>query len=296
MAHIALWSPGRDVVRLPIESYPDGSPRIVGVPPWPFDSLLLQSASLADLMAALFFVDADAWRFRGQYRGLKRLVLPCVPCARQDRPTPEGDALQSLRSVASEINRRSFREVVVVDPHSAATATMIHRCTVLEIDAILSQTDPPADMVIAPDAGAAQRAGRVARSLQVPLIHAWKRRDAATGRLDGFGYDLPGLRAAAPSDGTRRTAVMVDDLCDGGGTFVGLAEEIRRGFPREVLRLELFATHGLFTKGTAGLRKVFDAVGTTDTVVGAPREGVREIPICERILTATATEDACTPA
>ena len=45
--------------------------------------------------------------------------------------------------------------------------------------------------------------------------------------------------------------LVVDDICDGGGTFVALAALLRRHSDRP---LGLYVTHGLCTKGVAPLR------------------------------------------
>ena len=50
-----------------------------------------------------------------------------------------------------------------------------------------------------------------------------------------------------------------DDLCDAGGTFILLAKELLTNGAKEV---NLFVSHGLFTKGTqilfdAGIKRIF---------------------------------------
>jgi ribose-phosphate pyrophosphokinase len=53
---------------------------------------------------------------------------------------------------------------------------------------------------------------------------------------------------------------MVDDICDGGRTFIELAKELR-GMGAE--KVHLYVTHGFFTKGLSvfdGIIDVVDAV------------------------------------
>jgi ribose-phosphate pyrophosphokinase len=92
------------------------------------------------------------------------------------------------------------------------------------------------DGVIAPDKGAVDRAGAVARRLGVALLIAGKVRDSATGKLSGF---------TAPEGLEAGRYLLVDDICDGGGTFAGLAQAIREAQPDA--ELHLWVTHGLFT-------------------------------------------------
>jgi len=58
--------------------------------------------------------------------------------------------------------------------------------------------------------------------------------------------------------------LIVDDICDGGGTFIGLGEAIKKINPSA--KLELFVTHGFFTKGLDKLLKLYDTIYTTDSV------------------------------
>lgn len=43
-----------------------------------------------------------------------------------------------------------------------------------------------------------------------------------------------------------RIALIVDDICDGGGTFIGLAEELKR---KNAGKIYLAVSHGIFSKG-----------------------------------------------
>lgn len=243
--------------------------------------LLVRPSSVLSLMTALWYVDAR--RERGLV--VPELVLPLVPGSRQDRLNPEGDYLFTLKSVATEINLRQFPRVVILDPHSDVTPALIERCEVVHADQILHwglgrAPAPPASMsdydaVVSPDAGAEKRAGRVARLLGKPLLHAWKTRDVKDGKITGFGLEIP-----LPKTGIFRVLV-VDDLCDAGGTFIGLGQLLKeRGF-----EADLYVTHGFFTKGTADLSTYYSKILTTDSVIAAsPQRGVHEIPVSASLL------------
>ena len=128
--------------------------------------------------------------------------------------------------------------------------------------------------VVSPDAGAEKRAGKVAKLLGVPLIHGWKTRDVNTGKLKGFG--LEGSTIAGP-------LLVVDDICDGGGTFLGLADVINaRG-----LQADLYVTHGIFSnaENTAKLLDSYGKVICTDSINfnKLDRPGIEVINVCSRI-------------
>lgn len=262
MAHEIVCASAVGLEAIPVAHYPDGMP-LMRAPLSPPTALLLRPRSLDTFFAALAWVDALAARGHA----VPRLLLPCVPGARQDRLNPSGDYLDTLYSIAQAINARHFPSVTVLDPHSLVTPALIDRCHIVYASLpFVAKHDYLG--VIAPDGGAEKRAGAVAQVLGVPLFHAWKRRDVATGALSGFACEPlePG------------GYLVVDDLCDGGGTFVGLAETIGGR-----ARLDLFVTHGLFTKGTDELLRHFHRIYTTDSTLH-DKPGVRVIPSCASLL------------
>lgn len=263
-----------EVREIPLSAYSDGMPLVK----WsdanpPVHTMLLRPKSLGSFMAAMFLVDAYVER----RFPVPHLVLPAMPGARQDRLNSAGDYLFTAKSVARELNLRNFPSVTLVDPHSDVSAALVDRSRVIHaVDCINPPTGKYA-AVISPDAGAEKRAAQVARKLGVPLIHAWKTRDVSTGEISGFGMQTPPLDEKL---GAKDAIVLVvDDLCDGGGTFVGLAGAIKPyGF-----KAHLWTTHGLYSKGTAELLQHYGHLYCTDSVLG-PREGVIEIDICKKLL------------
>jgi len=218
-----------------------------------------------------------------------RLRLPYVPGARQDRQNfSGGDVLYTIKTVAKLINSCQFERVEILDPHSIATTALIDHCTPTTIPCeAMNYLTPPYGAVVAPDAGAEKRAAAMVahlnrdllkgqhalqeREVHPPmLLQGWKRRDATNGRLSGFGIQPPG--DPAPSG----PILMMDDICDGGGTFLGLAAAMREaGYQNP---LHLYVTHGLFSKGTAELLEVFEAIHCTDSIL-CERPGVTVIPL-----------------
>lgn len=63
--------------------------------------------------------------------------------------------------------------------------------------------------------------------------------------------------------------ILVDDICDAGGTFLGVADHL----PKDKKKI-LFVTHGYFSKGTQLLTDAFDAVYTSSTVYKGNNEKV----------------------
>ena len=80
-------------------------------------------------------------------------------------------------------------------------------------------------------------------------------RNEATGELQGF-------RATPKEDVTGRDLLVIDDLCDGGGTFVGLAPKLRELNPKS---LSLLVTHAIQKQGIEKVAAVYDKVSITDS-------------------------------
>lgn len=253
--------------RIAIETYPDT---------WPLvrhrggaARYLVRPRSVHTLMAFLWWADAEADRGHG----LGELILPYVPGSRQDRLMRlGGDALFTAKSVAKEINLRKFSSVVILDPHSDVTPALIERSVVYTpAELIRDYVTTKYAFIVSPDAGSEKRAGEVAKVMGLPLIHGWKTRDTTTGALTGFGVEDP------PDKGLY--GLVVDDICDGGGTFEGLAMAMKE----KEMSADLWVTHGFFTKGTETLLQRFGRIYTTDSAWGY-RSGVEEIPFGQRYL------------
>ncbi len=196
-----------------------------------------------------------------------RLVMPCVAYQRQDRPCCEGEA-HSLKAFAALINDLQFARVTVFDPHSDCVGAVFDRVEIVSqltiigrFHALNARLQPPTGekpFLCSPDAGANKRVGALAAHYgHSTFIRGDKTRDLATGKLTGFKV------YAEPGELDGRDVIVVDDLCDAGGTFIGLAAELKAKGAR---RVELYVTHGLMTKGIAPLRNGgIDHIWTTNS-------------------------------
>lgn len=197
---------------------------------------------------------ADAMHQRG-HRAVAH--LPYLPAARADRGTPFG-----AKVYASLLNAAELDEVVIFDPHSPVAPELVNNIRIVHSTEIVVQQVIPALSgygklagIIAPDHGAADRAGRVAEQSGLPLFIADKHRDFDTGKITGMS--VPEL----PADGL---LLVVDDICDGGGTFIGLAQQ--SGIGRD--RLALWVSHGIFSGNAVRLHDHYGHVWTSDSHTG----------------------------
>lgn len=202
------------------------------------------------------------------------LYLDYLPYARQDRVCNKGESL-SIKVMTDLINTMEFDKVHVTDPHSDVAPALLNNCYILSccdvissFPEILERVGIHFDALVAPDGGAIKKVEEVGRILELPVIYGHKQRDTATGALTGFSYQ---------GDVVGKNLLMVDDCCDGGGTFIGLGEILKEG---GASAMSLYTTHGIFSRGLAHLLDMFEAVYTTDSFISGyshPNLYVKEI-------------------
>jgi len=219
------------------------------------------------------------WADHVHQKGEKAVAyIPYFPAARADRGDPFG-----AKVYADIINSFNLDEVVIFDPHSPVIVSLLNNVTVVDSARVIRRaiaghhgeaSDHGFVGVIAPDKGAVDRAQRAAKALHLPLFKATKTRDEATGKLSNFAIE------ELPAEGR---LLIVDDICDGGGTFRGLADV--SGVPRE--RLALWVSHGIFSGRANELKESFSVIYTTDSHPGARREdvGAQVIAILPSLIT-----------
>ena len=258
------------------EMYSDGTPMIKTLG-WSriveqADAIVVQPPNLMEFVNAMFLVDAV--NRAKKFDQIETLVLPYLPGARQDRTNPTGDVLFTAESVADLINSRFFSKVISLDPHSPVMPSYIRHFREYPLENVVKQIPNKYDGVIVPDKGAKDRAERVANSLNLPIFYGGKTRDVATGKLTGFTLERlePTYKQGFSKD-ILGHYLVVDDICDGGGTFIGLAKEIAD----QNATADLYVSHGIFSRGFDGLDNAFQNVYTTDSFVG--REGAKVIPV-----------------
>lgn len=203
-----------------------------------------------------------------------QLYLPYIPYARQDRITSPGTAF-SLRVAARLINDLCFQQVHVYEPHSDVAGALIKNCFIHTQDEEVKQFVRDLEsvhqreniLVLAPDAGASKRVER----LGFPEMgQALKHRDPATGHVE----------VAFVSDNVKnRNVLIVDDICDGGATFIQLAKKL---YEKGVKSVSLFVAHGIFSRG---IEVLTDAgichIGTTTSFCNRTYPGVTIYPVLE---------------
>jgi ribose-phosphate pyrophosphokinase len=190
------------------------------------------------------------------------LVVPYFPFSRQDRVMTEGESF-GLQSADDIIKMCNFNRVTTWDIHSDVAGAMFPPGVFRNIpqenlwsEFIKSSLAEGKTVIISPDAGALKKIYKVAQKTGLTVVEAKKVRDVATGQIMHTEIDSSQLAGVD-------TAIIVDDIIDGGKTFLELAKVIRgNGFTGKLI---LCATHGIFSKGLAAFTD-FDGIYTQNNI------------------------------
>lgn len=216
----------------------------------------------------LFCLAIDALR----RMGVKTInaFIPYFPAARQDRVMIPGEPL-SVKVYADIINSLNLNKIQVFDPHSEVTPALLNNCEVITNYNFIQQVIKTIGnnvLLISPDGGALKKIYKVSEYLGgVEVVECSKSRDVKTGKLSGFKVYSDDLED--------KDCLIVDDICDGGGTFIGLAQELKN---KNAGRLYLAVSHGIFNKGFESLQ-VFERIFTTNSFKDIENEKVEVIQL-----------------
>lgn len=149
--------------------------------------------------------------------------------------------------IAPIINMLDFSVVYVLDPHSIGTTSALKNSVKVIPNAIhmtIAKVNPT--VILFPDEGSKKRYERLFMgSLEV----VWCSKDRTTKEFVINGEIKPWDKV-----------LVIDDLCDGGWTFIELSKRI------PVEDKHLYVTHGLFSKGINVLLAVYQTVHTTNSI------------------------------
>lgn len=222
-----------------------------------------------DIMALCLVKDALTRHYGCVYRDV---TIPYMPYARQDRVCSQGEAL-SYRVAVTLL--QDWRNITTYDIHNvdAIPSCNVTNISLKDIVIKLRVKFNNNTILVAPDLGATEKVKEVAEHFNVPWIQGHKVRDPDTGKLSGFGIE---------ECDKGKDLIILDDICDGGGTFNGLASVIRN--TNDPKTLSLYVTHGIFSRGFTALEENFDHIYTTDTRLAEwlPRKKLTQFKLVEQ--------------
>ena len=228
------------------------------------------SEELMSLLMFLNCLDGSAHAF------VDSVFIPYLPYARQDRVAYEGDPV-ATEVVAKLLANTSVKVIQTLDVHSPSYIaafknygiTLISHSPVRFINDFIFRLNlshwqmTKEDIVlISPDKGATEKTKQYAQELgTTSIIQCAKVRDPDTGKLTGFTIDPE--QSNVPKDTTKTVFMIVDDICDGGGTFNGIIDVVKKEYPGKFYAL--WTTHGIYSNKLDKLMENFNVVGSTNS-------------------------------
>jgi len=258
-----------DNVNIPLKQirFSDGSSNIkLDIPedfkPSSYFSISVNNTTPADnyLWEILLVLDAAEAHFGAINKRI--LNLSYLPHARADRRFQIGNSHPLDVFICSVMI--FFDEIHLTDPHSEFYQSIEylnfivkfqHDCFIEVVRDIKSDC-----VLVSPDKGALNKIYKLQdalaiRGVRTSVIEAEKKRDLETGRI--IETTLPDV------DLCGKIIYIIDDLLDGGGTFIPLSDKLRSAGAKEI---NLYVTHGVFAKGLNILKGKIDKLHVYQTI------------------------------
>lgn len=211
--------------------------------------------------------------------GIKRIFLytPYILGSRSDRQFSEGGTRYLKDVIAPIINAQNYESVFVIDPHSDVMENVIDRLdknvtfdifTFAIQDLLLKEKISKNSTIVSPDAGAKKKlyTRPAILSCGYNIVEASKHRELSTGKI--LSTEVP---VVISNDSDRSdTYIIIDDICDGGRTFIEIAKVILDKYAEAqvgiIPRIYLLVNHGIFSAGFDELSKYFTRIYVTNSV------------------------------
>jgi ribose-phosphate pyrophosphokinase len=209
--------------------------------------------------------------------GVKEIHLytPYFLGSRSDRQFEEGSNNYLKDVICPIINSLEFESVTVLDPHSDVLEACLNNFNkesnlklvefaLLNIDKLKGSND---FILVSPDAGASKKIYKIAEQIgyKGDIITCSKDRDE-NGKLTKTIVPINDLLSNTINKELNKDFIIIDDICDGGATFINIAKEIKEKSKHfKIGKIYLIVTHGIFSQGYSELTKYFDGVYCTNS-------------------------------
>jgi ribose-phosphate pyrophosphokinase len=192
------------------------------------------------------------------------VFIPYFPYSRQDRVCSTGEAF-SLKVMCRMLEASEINEIITYDTHSEVASAMFamkdtrftSKSNLPEVGAMIEGLKlREKDLVlICPDQGAVRKTMSILQLLPIfkGAVYCNKIRKL-TGAVE---------YAPLKEDLKGKTPIVIDDICDGGATFLALAEQLQICNSEQPY---LFVSHGIFSKGIDELIEKYKAIVTTNSI------------------------------
>lgn len=221
------------------------------------------------------------------------LICPYLPYSRSDRPMLSRAG--SLKAICDLINGMHFNRVVICEPHSDVSVMLLKNVEVvntslrlglqaaidrLEFDCcyqcVLQKMKEEGYYFVFPDNGAEKRYVQQLNEIDPTFANykvCSKRRDIATGKITSF------VVADVNPDEPVKHAIIVDDLCSKGGTFILCADAIRQAYPVETVDLCVTHCEQNIYNGSIPTSELIDKVYIGNTMLTKPKGKITQVNV-----------------
>lgn len=213
------------------------------------------------------------------------LYIPYLLGARSDRQFQDGGNSYLVDIIAPIINAQEFDSVIVMDVHSDVAAACIKNLKVISnvglvqwsLDVIADKRDEfmtSKDFIlVSPDAGAMKKIYPLVKSIGYTgeIVVASKYRDIISGNILSTEVPLNII------DHARKDLIIIDDICDGGRTFIEIAKIAKKRLPFN--KIYLIVTHGIFSAGFEELNNYFDGIYCTNSIKDVSEIYVKQLKV-----------------
>ncbi len=195
--------------------------------------------------------------------GRVHLYVPYFTGSRSDRRFVAGGINYLKQVICPIINSQNFASVTVMDPHSDVLEACLKNYNKVDniklVDYALESLNGRSSetAIVSPDAGAFKKIYDVAKEFNITNVTtASKVRDIVSGNI--VRTELPTMDLTDIEH-----FIIIDDICDGGRTFIELAKEIKKQTDKPIY---LIVTHGIFSAGFEKLSDELDGIFCTNSI------------------------------
>jgi len=267
MIHLNLVNQEKSDVKYKINKFPDGQQSVELIDRYKSDSIRIETRLNSFLDLEILICATKA--LRSMSNKSISLYVPYFLGSRSDRKFIDGGVNYLKEVICPIINSLEFDSVEVLDPHSdvleACLNNFVKHSNLYLVRQALTKIDNKDGAqyrvcLVSPDAGAYKKIFDVAQKFNISNVAtATKVRDLKTGQI--LHTEVPNLPVSTTDEELKY--IIIDDICDGGRTFIELAKAIQNQRPNA--KLYLVVTHGIFSAGYKQLGEYFEQIYTTNS-------------------------------
>lgn len=187
------------------------------------------------------------------------VIIPYYGYGRQDKKS-KGRSPISASTIAKIIELSNPNRVVTIDLHAPQIQGFFNcpvdnlYANIVFFDHINYKTDNLC--IISPDSGGTENATLYSKRFNCDMGFCYKHREKAN--------EIDDMRLVGDVSG--KSCIIIDDICDTGSTLLRSSEILRHNGAE---RVEIFITHGVFSKGIRKLisSSSIDRINITDTIL-----------------------------